>query len=248
MKIIASVLLIITLSACGGSDDGAAPALDKYDFSVSVHDSTIVNAQVVETIRAGAPGIAQDLNNALALPARAIAVTFKDCGTENAFFDPSDGSITVCWELFLALLNYNPTYTDNMLAFIFAHELGHALVDQYDLPIIGSPEDVADVIGVVLALDDTSSTAERVEVARGIILTGDWMNTTTVDYYDAHTTGPARLANLVCWAVGAEPSLVSDPVLQSILQGLVAAGRNCSAEYTEKEANVDTLIGKYRKN
>ena len=38
---------------------------------------------------------------------------------------------------------------DNLVA-IFYHELGHALIDQLDLPVLGREEDAADILSVLM--------------------------------------------------------------------------------------------------
>ena len=96
---------------------------------------------------------ADKLNRSLSLP-HDIALRAKDCNTANAFYNPRDHSITMCYELMeyfyrifkragdsdaKAKLRMNRATT-----FIFLHELGHALIDGYQLPITANEEDAAD--------------------------------------------------------------------------------------------------------
>ena len=41
-------------------------------------------------------------------------------------------------------------YVASNLVAIFYHELGHALIDQLDLPVLGKEEDAADILSVLL--------------------------------------------------------------------------------------------------
>ncbi|WP_240231436.1 DUF4344 domain-containing metallopeptidase [Devosia lacusdianchii] len=60
---------------------------------------------LVETMGDGLKGFAADLSKTYALP-RTVTVTYKDCGELNAWYDPSEGSITMCYDLieYLAIM------------------------------------------------------------------------------------------------------------------------------------------------
>ena len=89
------------------------------------------------------------LNESLILP-RDIDVSFSDCGTANAFFIPpgqiegasEGGSIVLCHELTELFLNLyaDPAQAFNASVFVMMHEVGHALVDQLELPVLGIEE------------------------------------------------------------------------------------------------------------
>lgn len=93
------------------------------------------------------------LNNSLALP-KNIYLRTKVCGKTNAFYDPNDSSVTVCYELmeyFYALFKNNGESEQNSgkkmseaVQFVFLHEIGHALIDIYELPVMANEEDAAD--------------------------------------------------------------------------------------------------------
>ncbi len=105
------------------------------------------------------------LNDTLTIPDD-LVVVFDECGTSNAFYSPTQRKITLCYELIetVALYAYDDPatesflniteYTSSVIRWIFMHELGHALVDVYDLPITGQEEDAVDQFATVLLVDE----------------------------------------------------------------------------------------------
>jgi len=96
---------------------------------------------------------ADKLNRSLILP-NDIFLRTKDCGEVNAFYDADEQSVTVCYEL---MEHFYKVFRADGLAdekaydkmfdavrFAFLHEIGHALIDIYNLPISGNEEDAAD--------------------------------------------------------------------------------------------------------
>ena len=96
---------------------------------------------------------ADQLNRSLILP-NDIVLRTKDCGEINAFFDSDDQSVTVCYELMEHFYKLFRSSGDNdekaydamfdAVRFAFLHEIGHALIYNYQLPITGNEEDAAD--------------------------------------------------------------------------------------------------------
>ena len=96
---------------------------------------------------------ADKLNRSLILP-HDIVLKTKDCGAVNAFYSADERAVTVCYELMRHFyevfrrdgLDDEKAYGKMFAAvrFAFLHEIGHALIDVYNLPISGSEEDAAD--------------------------------------------------------------------------------------------------------
>lgn len=59
---------------------------------------TRVGQFIADTFAEGLTGFAKDLADTYALP-RDLTVTYRDCGELNAWYDPSEGSITMCYDL-----------------------------------------------------------------------------------------------------------------------------------------------------
>ena len=76
-----------------------------------------------------------------------ITIHGVDCEVVNAFYDPKDSRIIMCNEILLDIYAYTLQYIEDnqeatilaTLAYIgiFGHELGHALIDNYNLPVLG---------------------------------------------------------------------------------------------------------------
>lgn len=121
--------------------------------------------------------VLDELSAQIALP-QDISVTFKDCGFPNAYWMPSEYSVTMCYEL---IQMYNSSYealddeakslftwadqgsvVTGTTMFILLHELGHGLVSIFDLPITGREEDAVDQFATLtlIAADDEDDTLE----------------------------------------------------------------------------------------
>jgi hypothetical protein len=106
---------------------------------------------------------ADGLNQALILP-HDITLKSKDCGNVNAFYDPDEQSVTVCYELMEQFFHdfrsngYDEDKAYNMMfdatRFVFLHEIGHALIDTYKLPITANEEDAADRCSSFINLEE----------------------------------------------------------------------------------------------
>lgn len=97
-------------------------------------------------------------------------------------------------------------------AFTVYHEIGHMLVDQLRLPVLGKEEDAVDALATILLLDYKS---DEIEAFNTLIDTTDgWyfnavQSTGTgveeLSYYDEHSLDIQRAYAMVCLMVGASP-------------------------------------------
>jgi len=69
------------------------------------------------------------------------ALVAADCGTINAFYLPSQDVVVVCRELVRYLADVGHP---GAIRVVLAHELGHAMIHELDLPVTGSEESAAD--------------------------------------------------------------------------------------------------------
>jgi hypothetical protein len=103
--------------------------------------------------------LADDINKTLKLP---FDVTLKgeQCGSPNDFWSPGDKTLTMCYEDATASIHTFEKlgYPDpegaafNTEAGFFYHEVGHMVIDIYDLPATGREEDIADEASAYLML------------------------------------------------------------------------------------------------
>jgi hypothetical protein len=91
-----------------------------------------------------------------------ITGTARPCGEANAMYDPKANKVIVCLELVADLETMFAKDGDpdplwdafQATRFFFAHELGHALIAQWHLPITGEAEDAADQFAWWLLTED----------------------------------------------------------------------------------------------
>ena len=102
----------------------------------------------------------------------------------------------------------------NMI-FVAAHELGHAVISELDLPVLGREEDTADVFAILKALVVVGT-----EFSQGILVraTDAWFTSALRDrregerptYYQRHGLDEQRAYHIVCLMVGSDPVKFKD--------------------------------------
>lgn len=213
----------------------------------------------------------QELNDVFALPAQ-VPVVFRECGDVNAFYDPEAQEIALCWELveYYAGMFLSEDQTEEesqeggeavagATLFTFFHELGHALIDLYDLPVTGREEDAVDQLATMILLEG----GEEGEMAA---LNGAWSFLTEEEeiegeeeysaeaeeeaeeelaFWDEHSLDEQRFYNIVCWSYGKNPEgfqyLVDDETLPE------GRAERCPVEYDRMSRSWDALLEPYIK-
>jgi hypothetical protein len=93
--------------------------------------------------------------------------------------------------------------------FVMAHELGHGLINEMNMPVLGREEDAADSFAIVTALNMRSRLSERVliEAAKGLVLSSkrDKKQGNALEFYDEHGLNLQRAYNVVCFMFGSDP-------------------------------------------
>lgn len=119
------------------------------------------------------------------------------------------------------------------------HELGHALVNQLELPVLGIEESYVDGIAAVLVGE--SGLAEASALAGWF-----FAQQPQTPFFDTHRAGPQRLGDLVCWGIGADDTLLAnDVLLASVGEQILASGRDCVGEYTRQVDALASVLGPY---
>jgi Putative metallopeptidase len=94
--------------------------------------------------------------------------------------------------------------------FVMAHEMGHVLISEMNMPVLGREEDAADSFAVVTALNLHTVFSERVlfEAAKGWVLSSyrDKKQGNKLAFYDEHGLDLQRAYNVVCMMVGSDPA------------------------------------------
>ena len=98
--------------------------------------------------------------------------------------------------------------TGNTL-FVVAHELGHGLINEMHIPVVGREEDAADSFAIVTALNMGSRFSERVlmEATKGWVLFSkrDKKAGNALTFHGEHSLNLQRAYNIVCFMVGSDP-------------------------------------------
>jgi hypothetical protein len=93
--------------------------------------------------------------------------------------------------------------------FAMVHEVGHALVQEMGLPVLGREEDAADQFATITGLNmgDAFSTRVLIASARGWFLSDrrNGQENIQMQFYDEHGLDRQRAYNIVCLMVGSNP-------------------------------------------
>jgi hypothetical protein len=89
-----------------------------------------------------------------------MKITCLECGKVNAYYNPEDKELKICYELFADMYQKMSRYHNDpdsvgekigkAFNFVLYHEVGHALIDVLDIPLTGKEEDAADYFSFFL--------------------------------------------------------------------------------------------------
>ena len=199
---------------------------------------------------------ASQLNAALSLPDD-ITLRTKDCKEINAYYDPNDGSITVCYELMEHF--YGAYRSEGMsekesfsqmfhaVRFVFLHEIAHALIDKYNLPIIGNEEDAADRCSAYINLEELGQDGVKAILAAADAFAIESKRTagSKKNMSDEHLLGEQRYYNALCMVYGSNASTWEKLVTDGHLPKERAV--RCPNEYQKTVGAWSELLGPWRK-
>ena len=104
--------------------------------------------------------------------------------------------------------------------FATTHEVGHMLIQEMGLPVLGHEENAADVYATLTGLKHTDVFSERVLAAatHGWLLNErrDQKQGTRPDYYDSHGLDRRRAYNIVCLLIGGDADKFAKHVADTI--------------------------------
>jgi hypothetical protein len=146
------------------------------------------------------------INQNIVLP-RDLTVELGECGFVNAFYEPGEHRIVMCYELIDHLTKVfrksglgtrdAEVQALNAAVFTFYHEMAHMLIHEMDLPIVGKEEDVADQFSALLL-------SNAGDGGKGAILAAaQWFGSSQspeskAKYMDEHSLNEQRAYYLVC--------------------------------------------------
>lgn len=198
--------------------------------------------------------LARDVTGRFVLPGQ-LKITLATCESPGAFYVAEEKNLVNCLELlpFLSAaiqrdrrLRRDPetaqAVLDGALSFIAFHELGHALVDLFDLPLLGREEDAADQIAAYLILTgpDASSRQHAVEGAL-LFFRSTRGRFTLEELAGEHGLAQQRQVNVACWAYGSDPEVFGWAPEAGRLTPERAA--QCAREYKKLDSTMRRVFG-----
>lgn len=231
------------------SGDFTVEYLDVEDARYEKMNREMRDEKVMETA-------ARDLNKTLSLPHDITLVT-RDCGMINAFYKPSERSITICYELMDFYYNLfrqngenerdaNRKMSDTM-QFIFLHELGHALIDAYKLSVLSNEEDAADRLATYINIEELGESGSRaaISAAEAFNLQSKLSGDKKLPFYDEHLLDQQRFYNILCSLYGSNPGKYSVLVEENLLPEPRAV--RCPNEYKQIVTSWESQLKPFRK-
>jgi hypothetical protein len=193
--------------------------------------------------------IVAKLARAQRLP-HAVTVTYRSCGTANAYYHPSRHAITICHELWdkrralYASTGHDDAeiakLIDQTMAYTVFHELGHAMHHQLELPIIGRIEDAADELATMLLVevgDDGFEIGKGAAYGHHLALAAGIEH----DFWDEHASGAQRGFAIACLLHGADRERTAELVAHMGVPAKRLA--KCIAERPRRIATWQKLFG-----
>lgn len=199
----------------------------------------------------------KELNGEFALPTD-VPVVLRECGEVNAFYDPEAGEISLCYELvehyfeiFMADARTDEeqeeaaTSVASATVFTFFHEMGHALIAIYDLPVTGREEDAVDQLATIVLLEGGEEGENAAIDGANSFVGEEEEEMDDLSFWDEHSLDEQRFYNILCWIYGKDSEgyqyLVEDETLPA------DRAERCPAEYDRMYRSWEALLAPYVK-
>ena len=192
------------------------------------------------------------INSTVRIPAK-MPLILGECGTVNAFYDPTHHSVHMCYELMEQIItgvmkDFGQTSTEHKMEaaygavlFVLLHEVGHGLSHTLNLPILGKEEDAADAIATYVVLNGRDPLPT---VVGTLWFFGNSQRQPSLrDFADEHSLGQQRAFSLICKALGKDPAKYGH--LAEQLKLPPERAKRCAAEYAQLRRSAQSLLGKY---
>lgn len=196
----------------------------------------------------------QEIFGAFRLPSDLLLRTVGCDGVSNAWYQR--GRVSICYEYLRDVQKMMPSETTaagitpadaviGQFFYVTAHEMGHAMFDMLDIPVLGRGEDAADQFATYIMLQFGKDQARRL-IAGAAHSYKDFISNPKVTvplaaFSNSHSPPPVRFYNLVCLAFGADRTLFADVVTNGYLPSERAGV--CRKEYGEVAFAFKTLLG-----
>jgi putative metallopeptidase DUF4344 len=200
-----------------------------------------------------------------------LTVSMVECGQQNAYYEPKSHQIIMCYEMLdeiSRLVHQNAAANEvnvrisGAWTFIFYHELGHAFVDLFNLPIVGSEEDAVDQFATIFVADGKEPNREEMAMSGAWVFW--WLLPFASQYNfqfgfgndpdrefsfaDSHGLGQQRFYSILCLLYGNDPQRYQGYIAQ--IKGSLARldprrAQFCAYEYRKIKRNWVKLTDDY---
>ena len=189
---------------------------------------------------------------------RQLTLEVKGCdGKVDAYYE--DDTATLCYEYVELIQQHAPKVgtprglmpADAMVGAIidtFLHEVGHAVIDMLEIPVLGREEDAADFFSAYILVQFAPDDAHRLIQGVGFMMASEAKAAlakpqTLKTFAGAHGLPAQRHYNLLCIAYGSNPKTFGNAVLRGMLPKERADG--CADEYKMLQRAFQKLILPY---
>lgn len=206
-----------SINQTAGSQPGKSPILapeDQGDLKLryqSRNNDAPAKIHPVGSDPKAIENVLGELNQRLILPFD-IYLSFEDCEAPDAYYDPEKRQITLChqiideyYELFAIKIKDKTKLDAAVRAAVsstFFHELGHALVDAWKIPITGREEDAVDQLSTLVLIEATED-GDKMALAGALSfkLYADFAGAEPI-YWDEHSLDAQRFFDTICLVYG----------------------------------------------
>ncbi len=241
------------------------PTVDKTIAAAGSGKLTVVYAPVTKPFHRDLEKVAKKskaferlagvISQTISLP-RDIPVVFGTCNQINAFYDPTNHRVVMCYDLvehFSTLFGSSNVFKSKREAqvnagraavFVFFHEIGHMLAGELELPITGKGEDAADQFST-LFLEKAGGVAEESALAGATWFKLESAVPKPIRYWGEHSLDMQRFYSIVCLLYGSNPKQYTSLVKK---EGVSAQRlQKCEREYGQSAKAWRTLLTPYVK-
>ncbi len=240
---------------------GMGLAQDRGDFIVAYEDAaTQVQLEFANHLQQQGflESLVDDFNKTIALP-NDIGVVAAPCGQPNAYWAPEQETLVICYDLFEYMSEVfrgqgssNQDLIQKILGaveFIFYHELGHALIDTFEIPFTGRQEDAVDQFSSILLLKQGK--ADSAMSGASFFVSGSGGGQTP--YWDEHSLDEQRFYDIVCLVYGSNPEAYDHLIQREAVfgigggEGILPKKRaaRCPTNFKEIDKSWNRLIEAY---
>lgn len=181
---------------------------------------------------------------------RDLPVLHLPCGTDQAFYETRHRRIRMCDELLEKIARVvrsdSSANDEEQLAqirstwiWMFLHEVGHAFIHIFDLPVLGQEEDAADGFAALALVDAGEATMARLAVSYWEAV--DSGEHDASDFADEHGLDLQRYYSGMCLVYGSDPESHQNMVEEGLLSKERAD--SCRDEYRERLSDWKAVLG-----